>query len=155
MKDQESVIVRLYGRLKRELCVYAERFCPGEGEDIVHEAFARCCGKLSESREEAEQKGYLYAAVRNVCQNWRRDRREEPVEVLPEVYADMVAEDTREYVHELIDRLPERERDVLRMMLEGYDTREIAERMGAEYNTVRHWKREAYERMRRALRNDI
>ena len=77
------------------------------------------------------------------------------MEVLPEVYADMAAVDTYDYVHELIDRLPERERDVLRLMLEGYDTREIAERMGAEFNTVRHWKREAYERMRRALREEI
>ena len=155
MKDQECVITRLYGKLKGELCAYAERWCPGEGEDVVHEAFARCHGKLSGSRGEAEQRGYLYAAVRNVCRNWRRDRREEPVEVLPEVYADMAAVDTYDYVHELIDRLPERERDVLRLMLEGYDTREIAERMGAEFNTVRHWKREAYERMRRALREEI
>ncbi|MFR4036407.1 MAG: sigma factor-like helix-turn-helix DNA-binding protein [Butyricimonas faecalis] len=44
-------------------------------------------------------------------------------------------------MYELIHRLPSRERRILELSIQGYDTKEIAKQTGMEYNTVRHYKK--------------
>ena len=58
-------------------------------------------------------------------------------------------------MYELIARLPKKERRILELALQGYSTKEIAEQIDMEYNTVRHYKKEAYAKIRQALKNEI
>ena len=73
----------------------------------------------------------------------------------PELMTEFVVVDTHDYMYELIGRLPRKERCILELALQGYDTKEIAEQIGMEYNTVRHYKKEAYAKIREALKNEI
>ena len=137
-EEKEKIIARLYCKLKHELRVYAARYCPDEAEDIVHQAFVNGYDKIVEERNESEQ-------------------RSRPVymDLSPELMTEFVVVDTHDYMYELIGRLPRKERRILELALQGYDTREIAEQIGMEYNTVRHYKKEAYAKIREALKNEI
>lgn len=46
--------------------------------------------------------------------------------------------DDREYIHTLIEKLTERERDVLTLLANGLNTQEIAEKLSISSNTVRN-----------------
>ena len=76
-------------------------------------------------------------------------------EIRQMVQTEFVVVDTHDYMYELIGRLPRKERCILELALQGYDTKEIAEQIGMEYNTVRHYKKEAYAKIREALKNEI
>lgn len=154
-EDKEKIIARLYCKLKHELRVYAARFCPEEAEDIVHQAFVNGYERILAERDESEQRSYLYSTVKNLCLNFLRNAHPVYTETPPELMTEFVVVDTHDYMHELIDRLPRRERTILELALQGYSTKEIAEKIEMEYNTVRHYKKEAYTKIRQALKNEI
>lgn len=154
-ENRENIIAHLYIKLKHELRVYASRFCPGEAEDIVHQAFVNGYDRILAERNESEQRSYLYSTVKNLCLNFLRDARPVYTETPPELMTEFTVIDTHDYMYELIARLPRRERTILELALQGYSTKEIAEQIGMEYNTVRHYKKEAYSRLRQALKDEI
>ena len=155
MKEQEKMIARLYCKLRRELHTYAARYCPDEAEDIVHQAFLNGYNKIVEERNEAEQRSYLYSTVKNLCLNFIRNSRPVYMDALPDLMTEFIVVDTHDYMYELIHRLPSRARRILELSIQGYDTKEIAKQTGMEYNTVRHYKKEAYTKIREALKNEI
>ena len=154
-EDRDKIIARLYCKLKPELRVYAARYCPEEAEDIVHQAFVNGYARIVAERNEAEQRSYLYSTVKNLCLNFIRNSRPVYMDISPELMTEFIVVDTHDYMHEFIDRLPRTERVILELSLQGYDTREIAEQIGMEYNTVRHYKKEAYAKIRQALKKEI
>lgn len=153
--ERDGVIVRLYCKLKQELCVFAARFCPGDAEDIVQQAFINCYDKIAGSRGEDEQRSYLYSSVKNLCHNNMRNSRIIYTDTPPDLMMEFTAIDTYDYIHEFVNRLPRRERVILQLALQGYSTKEIAERLHVEYNTVRHYKKLAYAKIRDALSREI
>ena len=155
IEDRDKTIARLYCKLKHELRVYAARFCPEEAEDIVHQAFVNGYERIVAERDESEQRSYLYSTVKNLCLNFLRNIHPLYTETPPELMTEFVVIDTHDYMYELIARLPKRERVILELALQGYSTKEIAEQVGMEYNTVRHYKKEAYAKIRQALKNEI
>lgn len=155
MKEQEKIIARLYCKLRKELHMYAARYCPNEAEDIVHQAFVNGYNKITEERNEVEQRSYLYSTVKNLCLNFKRNSRPVYMDAPPDLITEFIVVDTHDYMYELINRLPSRERKILELAMQGYDTKEIAKQTGMEYNTVRHYKKEAYTKIRKALKNGI
>ena len=154
-EEKEKIIARLYCKLRHELRVYAARYCPDEAEDIVHQAFVNGYNKIVEERNESEQRSYLYSTVKNLFLNFILNSRPVYMDLSPELMTEFVVVDTHDYMYELIGRLPRKERCILELALQGYDTKEIAEQIGMEYNTVRHYKKEAYAKIREALKNEI
>lgn len=155
IERKEKIIARLYCKLKHELRVYAARYCPEEAEDIVHQAFVNGYNKILEGRNEAEQRSYLYSTVKNLCLNFKRDSHPVYMDMSLELTTEFVVVDTYDYMYEFINRLPRKERRILELALQGYDTREIAKQTGMKYNTVRHYKKEAYSKIRDALKKEI
>lgn len=80
-----------------------------------------------------------------------RNSRPVYMDLSPELMTEFVVVDTHDYMYELIGRLPRKERCILELALQGYDTKEIAEQIGMEYNTVRHYKKEAYAKIPRGF----
>ena len=154
-EDRDKIIARLYCKLKPELRVYAARYCPEEAGDIVHQAFVNGYARIVAERNEAEQRSYLYSTVKNLCLNFLRNVRPVYTETPPELMTEFAVIDTHDYMYELIARLPKKERRILELALQGYSTKEIAEQIDMEYNTVRHYKKEAYAKIRQALKNEI
>ena len=155
IEGKDKIVARLYCKFKHELCAYASRYCPDEAEDLVHQAFVNGYDKIVEERGESEQRSYLYSTVKNLCLNFIRNAHPVYTDVSPELMSEFIIIDTHDYMHEFIDKLPKRERDILEFALQGYSTKEISEKIGMEYNTVRHYKKEAYAKIRNALNHDI
>lgn len=154
-EGKDRLITHLYCRLKQELILYARHYCRDDAEDIVHQAFANCYERLAEEETEAAQRSYLYSTVKNLCLNLIRNSHPVYTDVPPEMSATFTVIDTHDYIYEYIARLPLRERNILTLALQGYSTEDIAAELKMNYNTVRHYKKEAYARIRKALNNNV
>lgn len=150
-EKQEKLISKLYCKFKDDLRQFAMRYCPNEAEDIVHQAFMNCFDQLKEHNSELSQRSYLFTSVRNLCLNFIRDKKPMFPGELPEIYKEMITIDAHDYLYELIEYLPLREKQILILSLRGYKVEEIAQKLQMEYNTVRHHKKIAYSRIRQLL----
>lgn len=154
-EEKNEILNHLYCRFKQELNLYARQYCPDDAEDIVHQAFVNCYEHLNPSEAEASQRSYLYSTVKNLCLNFLRNQRPVYSDIPTELFINFSIVDTHDYIYEYIDKLPLKERHILRLALQGYSTEDIAEKLQMNYNTVRHYKKEAYAKIRKALGNNI
>lgn len=149
---QNELIIDLYCRFKKELCVYATRYCSRlMAEDIVHQAFINSYDKISAQLSLPQQKSYLYTTVRNLCLNQRRNSSFVCAEETHQLVTEMVVADSHDYLYKIIGQLPKREREIILLSLQGYSSKEIAEHLSIEYTTVKHYKKEAYAKIRVVL----
>lgn len=156
MSDKRNIILhRLYCKFKNELNLYAKQYCPEDAEDLVHQAFINCYEHLNPDEMESSQRSYLYSTVKNLCLNFLRNRRPLPMEVPPEIFTDFTIVDTHDYIYEYVEKLPIREQQILTLALQGYSTEDIAEKLKIKYNTIRHYKKEAYAKIRKAMTDNI
>lgn len=154
-KEKNAILNHLYCRFKQELNLYAQRYCPDDAEDIVHQAFVNCYEHLIPSEAEDSQRSYLYSTVKNLCLNFLRNKRPVYTEIPSGLFTCFTIVDTHDYIYEYIDKLPLRERQILTLAIQGYSTEDIAEQLRMNYNTVRHYKKEAYSKIRKALNNNL
>jgi len=82
-----------------------------------------------------KQAVWIWRVARSKCLDLQRSTP--PPEPIPEGY-DTADEDTtlHESLHELIDQLPEPDRTIVTMHLEGYDYKEIGQQTGMTKNNV-------------------
>ncbi len=82
-----------------------------------------------------KQAAWIWRVARNTCIDLLRHTP--PPQPLPDDY-DAPAEDTtlHDTLHELIDQLPEPDRTIVTMHLEGYDYKEIGHKTGLTKNHV-------------------
>ena len=92
--------------------------------------------KLLSISSSHRQAGWIWRVARNVCID--QTRRSEPTEAMPEGYdaADDAPIELHRQLHELIALLPEPDRTIIAMHLEGYEYREIGKRLGMSKNNV-------------------
>lgn len=154
-EERSAILKRLYCRFKHELNLYARQYCPDDAEDIVHQAFVNCYDHLEPTEAEISQRSYLYSTVKNLCLNFLRNQHPVYTEAPAELFTSFTIVDTHDYIYEYINKLPERESQILTLALQGYSTEDIAEKLRMNYNTVRHYKKEAYAKIRKALNNNI
>jgi RNA polymerase sigma-70 factor (ECF subfamily) len=83
-----------------------------------------------------QQAAWIWRVARNTCIDFLR-KRANGASPLPENY-DAPADDTtlHDTLHELIDQLPEPDRTIVTMHLEGYEYKEIGHRTGLTKNNV-------------------
>lgn len=150
--EQDELIIDLYCRFKRELCAYAAGYCSDQtAEDVVHQAFINSYDRISQHHSLQQQKSYLYTVVRNLCLNQRRDPTFRHSEETQQLVTEMVVVDSHDYLYQIIGKLHKREQDIILLSLQGYNSKEIAEQLSIEYNTVKHYKKEAYAKIRAVL----
>ena len=154
-EERSTTLKRLYCRFKNELNLYARQYCPDDAEDIVHQAFVNCYERLQPDEAEILQRSYLYSTVKNLCLNFLRNQHPVYTDIPAECFNSFTLIDTHDYIYEYIKNLPEREKQILTLALQGYSTEDIAEKLRMNYNTVRHYKKEAYAKIRKALSNNI
>lgn len=155
IKEKSTIITQLYCRFKHELNLYACHYCPDDAEDIVQQAFINCYEHMNTEESEAVQRSYLYSTVKNLCLNFIRNQRPIYTEIPPELFPQFSMIDTHDYIYEYINKLPLRERQIITLAIQGYSTEDIANELQMNYNTVRHYKKEAYAKIRNALNNNI
>jgi len=165
LAGQESAFDRLVLRYQ-ELAYRVARGVVGthaDADDVAQEAFVRAYRNLNGFRREASFKTWLLRIVTHTALNHRRSwwvRRQVDAEVEQMEEAGsrggpderMLDGERRRLVREAIQALPERQRETVRMRLEGSRNYAcIAEEMGVSVGTVKANFHHAVRNLRRAL----
>ena len=147
----------LYDRYYRALVVYADTFVSDSdaAEDVVQDFFASMWQRKPTFETIIQLRVYLYSSVRNRSLNHLRNLRKTdgtlrinaldddvmPMESIdenalfgPEVYRMLL---------EMVESLPQRQREVFMLAMEGRRNAEIAEQLEISLNTVKVLKRRA------------
>ena len=152
---------QVYNNMFKSLCLYAYKILPDEDKvnDAVQEAFIILWNKREEFSSMTGAKGYLYTVVRNRIINVLRERKSEPLGVLPydeiEFNYQITTEETYKLLHEAIASLPEQTQNVIRLSMNGHTNPEIAEELDVTVNTVKTLKKRGYNKLREQLKENI
>lgn len=162
-RKREKVWKELYRRFYPALCNYACRIVgdSGAAEDIVQECFIRIWDGNVRFPDLPSLTAYLYRAVYTRALNMVRDKGvaqefyerwgEELEEQDDEVIEMAVEEDVVNRFYRAIEQLPEQQRRILFMSLEGAKVQDIAGALGITENTVKTQKKRAYAFVREEL----
>ena len=153
----------LFNEYYQSLVVYAFRFVQDEAsaEDIVVDVFSYLWDHQPDISTDAVIRTYLYNAVRNNSLKWLRSQHYSTTSIdelengYPVFSVDneemMVKEKTLRLVMKAIDELPERQRKVLLLAIEGYKNKEIAEQLNLSIDTVKTHRKRALSVLRKKL----
>ncbi|MEL7588330.1 MAG: sigma-70 family RNA polymerase sigma factor [Prolixibacteraceae bacterium] len=141
--------------------VFANRFIPDRSacEDIVQDVFLAFWERPRTFRNLLSLKAFFYTSIRNICldeikhlkveQKYFELNREE---LAAGTYLDEIVKiEAYNEVYREINRLPEMERKVLLLALDGRPNEEIADYLHISVNTVRTHKARAYKVLRKKL----
>jgi RNA polymerase sigma-70 factor (ECF subfamily) len=148
------------------LCVFAHRFINDEdtAKDIVQEVFVRIWNKVDHFESEKSMKVYFYLSTKNACFDYlKKEKRRSISDDLNEeihiedshVVNEIIREETYRQLEQAIELLPEKARDVMRLNLQGYSNKEIAEELDVTLNTVKTHKVLAFRKIREMFGNEF
>ena len=119
-----------------------------ESEDIVVDFFCDLWNKRTQLSQVENGKNYLFTLLRNrIIDTLRRKQRyrvEELQDSIPDISPEETMFEVELYVEldKAIESLPKKCAEVLRLKMDGFTDKEIAEKLGIQYETVRsHTKR--------------
>lgn len=164
-RKREGAWKEMYRRFYPSLCNYARRMVgdPGAAEDIVQECFIRIWDGDLRFPDIPSLTAYLYRIVYTRALNQIRDKgvAEEFYEVWGEeleagqeddqIIEVAVEEDVVTRFYRAIGELPEQQRQILMMSLEGAKIQDIALALNVSENTVKTQKKRAYAYVREEL----
>ena len=160
---------QLYLRYYTPLCHYARKILNDneEAEDIVQGTFINLWEKPILFDNESLLRLYLYRAVNNNSLQFLRDKDREDkrlrewaffTDTTEDAYAslnNMVMEEVCRKLNKLIDAMPPKRREVIRLSMKDMSNEEIAEAMGVTIHAVKKHKKEAYNYIRDELGADL
>lgn len=159
--DPENLITRiasgdsaaydlLFRKYYASMVLYTERMLKNksESEDLVIDLFCSLWNKRKQLQTVKSEKNYLFILLRNKIIDWLRHQKRFKNQELLDSIAEESPEDTAFEVelyvllNKAIEKLPKKCSEVLQLKLAGFDDREISEKLGIQYETVRsHTKR--------------
>jgi RNA polymerase sigma-70 factor (ECF subfamily) len=139
---------RLYLPFRQKLYRIAYRLLENsfDAEDIVQDAYAKLWSKRDELPEIEKRESYCCVLVRNLCLDFMRARRERfrfPIEEMgiadDRQFAEQIEmKNELEYIKILLNRLPEQQKNVMKLKLYGeYSNEEIEKITGLSDAHVR------------------
>ena len=143
---------------------YAHNFIRSkiECEDMVQEVFISIWEKKPTFPNEASLKGYLYKSIRNKCYDslkHKRIRETYAKNVLPDLQNDnifmkqVLEEEIARELHQAIETLPIRKREIIKLSLRNIKNKDIANRLNIKLQTVKTLKSQAYKILREKFRD--
>jgi len=164
-KTDKELLEQLYYDYYKALVNYSMQIT-GElqtSQDIVQDVFTRIIELSVDMDNDFGIKSYLYNSVRNLSFNYLRKKGAERnyIKHLAEQYEEFHATDSgdedffKEEIYrmmfKIIDGLPERQREVFLMCLEGKKCREIAEALSLSIATVKVHRHRSLAKLRKEL----
>ncbi len=131
-----------------------------EAKDIVQETFVKAYLNLHTLKRHEKFKNWLFSIVTNESKLWLRDQHSDFVLAdsamfKPNPEEHLVQKELVNAVLQAIDRLPEKERQIIEAHLEGKSNQEIAQEQGVSYKAMTHRlygaKRKVLERIKRLI----
>lgn len=126
-------------------------------QDITQDVIISFWESRSKGFEPESETDYLFVMVRNASLNYLRTAEREaeryaqlemPESEEPEVFHLLVEEETNRMLLTAIDTLPEQSARIARLVLSGYENKEIARLLGISINTVKTLKYGAIRKLR-------
>ena len=158
--DAFDVLVRRHqDRLYRMAAVWLHN--DQQAADVVQEVFLRSIRGLGAFRFRAAPFTWLYRTTRNVCHEFNRRRRTEPLETEPDdpspgVEQQVTQLDAARNVRSLLSGLPQRQREVVLLRIfEDLSVRDTARAMGCREGTVKALLHKATTRLRQDLEDEV
>lgn len=161
-KWDDRAFRQLYETYYSSLLMYAQDITGDADEpaDIVENVFAHLIESHNEFANVTVLKAYLYNAVRNQSINWLRRQkkandyaarmaRQYPEMVVRDGVEDFFTEEVWRQLIEEINRLPDRQRKIFTLAMNGKKNSEIAEALSISADTVKTQKRRAIARLQR------
>lgn len=160
-KGDEHAFRVYYEKYYHALCLWVLRMIKDETfmHDMVQEAFISLWKAKETIESELHLKMFLYQAVRHRCLNYLKNKKiedrckKEYLALQEEAYFEQVVleEEVYRLVIQEIQALPEEQRRVIELHLEGKNNMEIADLLQVSVNTVKTHK----ARARKALKNKL
>ena len=165
----DSLFKDQYNKYYRVLVIYALKMVADEtvAEDIVQDVFINILKLKRSFDDELQLRAHLYAGVRNrvldhqkhvnVKQTYINKVQEDPsgYHLNANGEEEFFSEEVYRRLFELVDTLPERQREVFVKLMEGKKLREIAEEMNISFETVRTQKYRGLNTLRKQMNSDM
>lgn len=156
---------KLYGRYYKALVIRAFQFVSDRAiaEDIVQEVFASMWERDVDIKSESATHIYLYNGVRNRSFNYLEHQQVERSYIQKKMQENpeydihggdeelLLTEAVFDRIFTYIDQLPEKQRQVVRLMLEGKKLGEIVETLHLSASTVKTHRKRAMSFLRNKL----
>ncbi|MDY4040000.1 MAG: RNA polymerase sigma-70 factor [Prevotella sp.] len=159
-----STFRKLYKLYYKALVIYALRILQdeNEAEDTVQELFAHLWEHDTRFDNEVQLRAYLYRSVRNLCikrlrhlkvvNGYATDCLSTPRETDGKDLNDQLeVEEVYRQLLLTVERMPQRQREVFEMYMDGMSNTEIAEAMRISAETVKTQKHRALRHLREQL----
>lgn len=165
-KDQKYLeFKQLYRRYYKALVIHAYKFVSNRtvAEDIVQEVFASMWERNVDIQKESATHIYLYNGVRNRAFNYlehqqvERSYLQQKMQENPEYDINgsdeelLLTEAVYQRIFSYIDQLPEKQRQVIRLMLEGKKLGDIMEVLQLSASTVKTHRKRAMDFLKTKL----
>ena len=157
--DKESYRL-LFNLLYPLMCLYAKKFLGdyNDAEDITQEVFIELWHQHSKFESLNQIKAFLYLSIKNRCLNFKKHL------VIKENYARttlsndellldefLIETEVVHHINNAIINLPEQQKQIILLGLQGLKNNEIAESLQISINTVKLQKKIAYRKLREIL----
>ena len=164
---QEQAWEHLYADYYSPLCCYALKILKDRElvRDVVQGVIIRLWEADLHFADLPSFHGYLYKSVYNNSLKVLRDKniedhylavQESREHIVPEELGEaIIEEEVVRRLRSLIDRMPEKRREVMLLCMEEKKVEEISQILGISVNTVKKHKKEAYESIRHSLPADM
>lgn len=154
----------LFETLYPSLCLFANKYLNDmdTAKDIVQEVFIKIWERDTQYPNFYAIKSLLYKAVRNRCLDYLKSKHYRCIVQSPDFdfdymlsdeffYTKLTLIDTYAQLEIAIKQLPKKSEAVIRLTLNAYTNKEIAEELSISKNTVKSQKRIAYKKLRHVL----
>ncbi|GAA3613131.1 RNA polymerase sigma-70 factor [Flavivirga amylovorans] len=158
MKEFENIFNRLY----ESLCLIANKYVNDLdlSEDIVQDVFIKAWENKVPFKNKNKIEGFFYTAVKNKSLDFLRSKYAKDVETYSsegletlqtERYflRESVIIETSSLVERALELLPDKCAEAMRLSIESYTNKEIADEMDISVNTVKDHKKVAYKKLRK------
>ncbi|WP_340156482.1 RNA polymerase sigma-70 factor [uncultured Winogradskyella sp.] len=154
----------LFETLYPSLCLFANKYLNDmdTSKDIVQEVFIKIWEQDIQYPNLYAIKSLLYKSVKNRCLDYLKSRYHRSMVQSPDIdfnhmvtdtffYTQLTLIDTYAHLETAIKQLPKKSEAVIRLTLNAYTNKEIAEELSISKNTVKSQKRIAYKKLRHTL----
>ena len=150
-RKQMSAFRELFGSFYRYLVLYAMRYVRQQevSEDIVQEVFIAIWESDKKYNSYHGFRAFLYDSVKNRCLNYLKHQEVERRHA--EILLQEQDEEMYRALHQAVDELPERCRQVFKLHLQGKRNEEIAQMLELSVETVKTQKKKAMYFLRERL----
>jgi RNA polymerase sigma-70 factor (family 1) len=160
----KSDLKKIFDTYYEALVSYGCRFLPlkDECEDLVQDIFVNLWEKNLTFPDTISLKVYLYKTIRNKCFNCIKHSKVKDkyvannIQMLEddELFLEQILEEEIvRQLHQAIEVLPDRKKEIIKLSLKGLKNDEIAETLGIKLQTVKTLKSQSYTILRKQFKD--